>query len=224
MGKGVSNEAHVSGRRKRRSAEELSVLILKAAAEEFSAHGFAGATTAAIARRAAVTEAQIFRLYPSKQDLFRAAVFQPLNHHFADFQNRNASADEAATSPRAAAEAYIDELQTFMAHNARMLMSLVVASAYEDGAAQALREIEGLNAYFDQGAAMMASRVGDAPRVDPRLMVRVSFAAVLGNVMFRKWLFPDGLADDEAVRQAIADFVIDGIRANEDAGLQRPKL
>lgn len=45
-------------------------------------------------------------------------------------------------------------------------------------------------------------------------MVRVSFAAVLGSVMFRDWLFPEGLASDEAIRRAIADFTIDGISAN----------
>ena len=65
---------------------------------------------------------------------------------------------------------------------------------------------------------MMAERVGDAPRVDPALMVRVSFAAVLANVIFRDWLFgPDGVGDGgggEAVRRAIGEFVVHGIGAN----------
>ena len=42
----------------------------------------------------------------------------------------------------------------------------------------------------------------------------VSFAAVLASVMFKDWLFPAGLASDEAIRDAIADFTIDGIGAN----------
>ena len=61
-------------RRKRRSSEEVADRILEAAAEEFETAGYSGATTAAIARRAEVTEAQIFRFYGSKQELFRAAI------------------------------------------------------------------------------------------------------------------------------------------------------
>jgi hypothetical protein len=44
--------------------------------------------------------------------------------------------------------------------------------------------------------------------------VRVSFAAVLANLMFRDWLFPPGIASDTEIREAIAAFVIEGIEAN----------
>ena len=47
-------------------------------------------------------------------------------------------------------------------------------------------------------------------------MVRVSFAAVLANVMFRDWLFPAGLASEHDIREAIIDFVIDGLRASQE--------
>jgi hypothetical protein len=46
-------------------------------------------------------------------------------------------------------------------------------------------------------------------------MVRVSFVAVLASLMFKDWLFPKGLASDADIREAIVDFVIDGINANE---------
>ena len=42
------------------------------------------------------------------------------------------------------------------------------------------------------GAAMMTQRVRDNPAVDPALMVRFSFAAVLANLMFKDWPFPAG--------------------------------
>ena len=203
-------------RRKRRSSEEVADRILEAAAEEFEIAGYSGETTAAIARRAEVTEAQIFRFYGSKQELFRAAIFTPLNRHLMAFQESNEPKPGDAQSMREAARRYIVELQDFMEQHSRMFMSLVVASAYSPEATNPVGEMEGLRAYFAQGTEVMTRRVGENPRVDPKLMVRVSFAAVLASLMFKDWLFPPGMASDEDIREAIVDFVIDGIRANEE--------
>jgi AcrR family transcriptional regulator len=200
-------------RRKRRSPEAIRDLIIAAAGAEFEENGYSGATTAAIARRADVTEAQIFRFFDSKQELFREAIFQPLNAHFSAF-HASTMTDAAASDFRGNATRYINELQDFMAEHARSLMSLIVAKEYK-GSAEGLSEIDGLRAYFERGAAMSSARIQGQPPVPPELMVRVSFAAVLGSVMFKDWLFPAGMASDEAIRQAIVDFTIDGIRANE---------
>lgn len=205
----------VRPRRKRRSSEEVADRILEAAADEFEKAGFAGATTAAIARGAEVTEAQIFRFYGSKQELFHAAIFKPLNRHFMEFHAANRAEPGDAESMREMARRYIEELQDFMQQHSRMFMSLIVASAYSPEATEPPGEMEGLRAYFAQGAEVMSRRVGDHARVDPRLMVRVSFVAVLASLMFKDWLFPVGMASDKQIRDAIVDFVIDGIRANE---------
>jgi AcrR family transcriptional regulator len=206
-------------RRTRRSPAKLLDLVLAAAAHEFEQHGYSGATTAAIARRADVTEAQIFRLFPSKAELFREAIFQPLNRHFSAF-HADVLSDAAQAEPmRDMAQRYIDELQDFIAEHSRMLMSLIVARAYTPDGSDVPGDIDGFKSYFDRGAAMMARRMAGDGKVAPELMVRVSFAAVLGSVMFRDWLFPPGLASDAEIRAAIADFTIDGFRANEPDGL-----
>jgi AcrR family transcriptional regulator len=202
-------------RRKRRTSEEVADRILEAASEEFETAGYSGATTAAIARRAEVTEAQIFRFYGSKQELFRAAIFKPLNRHFMEFHAANPVPPGDTQSMREMARRYIEELQDFMEQHSRMFMSLIVASAYSPEATNPVSEMEGLRAYFAQGTEVMTRRVGHLPRVDPRLMVRVSFVAVLASLMFKDWLFPVGMASDGEIRDAIAEFVIDGIRANE---------
>lgn len=204
-------------RRKRRAPQDLREAILAAAAAEFEANGFAGATTAAIARRAETTEAQIFRLFSSKADLFRASVFAPLNRHFSDFHAKVLGDAAEGASQRDLAGRYIDELQDFIEGHSRSLMSLIVARAHGQVAGEGPQAIEGLEAYFARGAATMRARSGDAAQVPPELMVRVSFAAVLGSVLFRDWLFPEGLADDAAIRRAIAEFTIDGISANDPA-------
>lgn len=210
-------------RRKRRSSEEVADRILEAAAEEFENAGYSGATTAAIARRAEVTEAQIFRFYGSKQELFRAAIFKPLNRHLMDFHAANQVPLGDPQTMREMARRYIGELQDFMAQHSRMFMSLVVASAYSPEATNPVSEMEGLRAYFAQGAEVMTRRVGEGAKIDPQLMVRVSFVAVLASLMFKDWLFPPGMASEEEIRDAIAGFVIDGIMANEDRQSPDPK-
>lgn len=197
--------------RKRRSPEDLKERIIAAAGVEFRRTGYGGTTTAAIAKRARVTEAQLFRYFGSKANLFREAVFKPLDQQFLEFFERHARAGETPATFRRDAADYIGDLQCFLQDNADMLMSLLVAQRYDPGMARADGAIATLASYFERGAANMRSHSKRKPRVDPQLMVRVSFAAVLGCVMFREWLFPKGLADPDEIQAAINDFVLDGI-------------
>lgn len=56
----------------RRSAEERREQVLEAAIREFAEAGYAAASTAAIAKRAGISQPYIYALFPSKQDLFLA--------------------------------------------------------------------------------------------------------------------------------------------------------
>jgi AcrR family transcriptional regulator len=209
-----------SVRRKRRSPSEIRSLVLSAAAEVFETHGYGSATTAAIALRANVTEAQIFRYFASKAALFRAAIFEPLNAHFTDFHSRQIAPSGKIGPFRDQARTYITELQAFIAQHSRMLMSLVVAEAYDRRATGGVEGLEGLGDYFAQGAAMMYQRMGDKAslaRVQPEVMVRVSFAAVLACSLFDGWMFAQSPAGVDKIRHAVIDFVIDGLNANADA-------
>ena len=188
-------------------------LILLAAEEEFKRGGFAGSTTAAIAARAGVTETQLFRYFASKADLFREAIFTPLNRHFSDFNTGHLRDAAQSETHREKVRQYTIELQHFIDDHSKMLLSLIVARTYAPETTGA-GQIDSLQTYFERGAAMMAGRIGSEPAVDPKLMVRVSFAAVLGSVLFKDWLFPEGLATDDQISAAIIDFVLDGINAN----------
>ncbi len=206
-------------RRKRRSPDEIRNRVLEAAAEVFEAHGYGSGTTAAIAGRADVSEAQIFRYFDSKAALFRAAIFEPLNAHFADFQARQRDASQDG-SFRDRAKTYITELQAFIARHSRMLQSLVVAEAYDRRATGGVDGLEGLGDYFARGAAMMLERMGgdaSGARVSPEVMVRVSFAAVLGCALFGDWIFAGNEMDTDQIRDGVIDFVIDGLNANAEA-------
>ena len=67
----------------------------------FSEHGFEASTTKGIAEQAGVTEAVIFRYFPSKQELFRAVVDEyvpPLHYPMPYEENRHLPFGDALTS------------------------------------------------------------------------------------------------------------------------------
>lgn len=65
-------------KRTRLTAEQRRERILEAARQVFLESGFAGARTRRIAEEAGITEALLYRYFPSKADIFRAAVHEPL--------------------------------------------------------------------------------------------------------------------------------------------------
>jgi AcrR family transcriptional regulator len=62
-----------SAARLRQSAEDRREQVLEAAVREFAEQGYHAASTAAIARRAGISQPYIYALFPNKQELFLAA-------------------------------------------------------------------------------------------------------------------------------------------------------
>jgi AcrR family transcriptional regulator len=58
----------------RMSADERRAAIVAAGIEEFAAHGLAGASTDAIAKRSGVSQPYVFQLFKTKNELFLAIV------------------------------------------------------------------------------------------------------------------------------------------------------
>ena len=82
--------------------EENERALLEAAESIFAERGFAGATTAAIARRAGVPKANLHYYFATKEGLYRAVVERVLNAWLAA-----ASSFDASEDPRQALAAYI---------------------------------------------------------------------------------------------------------------------
>ena len=137
-------------------------------------------------------------------------MFRPLSQHLERF-NADHPVPQDDASRADTARLYIAELQRFVTEHEALLRAMMLAGG---PAGDSGNPIESLAAYFEQGAAVQSARIEGTPRVDPRLMVRAAFAAVLANRLFRDWLYPAGLADDASIDAAIADFVLDGINAN----------
>lgn len=207
-------------KRTRRSTEQIVERIMEAACEEFERNGYAGTTTAAIARRAGVVEALIFSNFGSKAKLFRDSIFKPLNRHLLDFCAAHLVDSGDSKAVRKESQQYILELQQFIEQHSGMLVSLLVTQMYASDNVDGLSQIEGLEEYFSRTTAMTKSRLVKKPKIDPKIMGRISFATILACVIFKDWLFPKGLATEDKIHAAITDFVMDGINANAAARLK----
>src|SRR5438876_8527406 len=80
----------------RHTAEERRTEVLQAAVAEFALHGLHGTSTEMIARRIGISQPYIFRLFPSKKELFLAAIDQCFDRVEAAFRK---AVDESATAP-----------------------------------------------------------------------------------------------------------------------------
>ena len=82
--------------------EENERALLEAAEWVFAEQGFAGATTAAIARRAGVPKANLHYYFPTKEGLYRSVIERVLTAWLAA-----ASSFDASEDPPPALSAYI---------------------------------------------------------------------------------------------------------------------
>lgn len=209
----ASDPAPPRKRRKRRSSQEITDLIVEAAIREFGENGYASATTAAIARRAEVAEALIFTHFGGKADLFRKAVFKPLDDHFSNFIATHAVEAGNVEQRRQESRAFVSDLVRFVRRHSDMFKSLVVNEAYaKDGDLSG--GLQGLQDYFDKMSALEEAKLHGEPKVPARLISRISFASILGSIVFSDWLFPRGVASDEEVHDGLCDFIMEGLSVN----------
>jgi AcrR family transcriptional regulator len=98
--------------RQRSTAEERREAVIEAAIAEFGEHGYHAASTAAIARRAGISQPYIYALFPDKEALFVACYrrgCERIRHAFVEAA-RGTEPGEARL--RAIGGAYVDLLQS----------------------------------------------------------------------------------------------------------------
>src|SRR3979490_2760732 len=78
------------------TAEERRAEVLQAAVARVARQGLHGTSTEMIAKRIGISQPYIFRLFPSKKDLFLAAIDQCFDRVEATFRN---AANGSATIP-----------------------------------------------------------------------------------------------------------------------------
>jgi len=93
------------------TAEERRGQLVEAAVEEFAQAGLAGASTEAIARRAGISHAYLFKVFATKRALFAAAVERTFDHVLRTFQEAYEERDPAEEVLHVLGHAYIELLR-----------------------------------------------------------------------------------------------------------------
>src|SRR5919204_5164932 len=93
----------------RQSAEERREAVLDAAQAEFAARGLHAASTEEIARAAGISQPYVFRLFGTKQELFKAVVVRCFRETLELFQ-RAAEGKRGEEALDAMGGAYVNEL------------------------------------------------------------------------------------------------------------------
>jgi AcrR family transcriptional regulator len=192
-------------KRTRRKGTETRQLILSAATELFSAHGYAGTTTRKIADHANANEVLIFRYFGSKADLFRQAIVEPLSNFISSY------AQASRQPPAQRSHAYTSLLWEMLTKRRAMFMALITAAHYNVDGITGLEEIPEMLEYFEAAKKTLVSSRG-AFNMDPELAVRLPFCLVLGMVLFNDWLFvgPGDFPREELI-EAAAKMMISGV-------------
>jgi AcrR family transcriptional regulator len=86
-----SSDRRCRGRPQLRSDDETRQIIYEAARHEFAASGFAATSTEKVARRAGVSTKTLYRLIPSKAELFEGMVRDRLDRFLAEVNLRTAA-------------------------------------------------------------------------------------------------------------------------------------
>lgn len=178
--------------------------ILRAAVSLFSRHGYAATTTAAVARKANVNEALIFRHFPRKRRLYEEVI-----------RTRLASPEMAAIVEAAGADgrplgAYLAELAAAMLRAARRdpagvrLYYFTVLEGHPMG-----------RAYYRAAVADVVGRVAEriaraAGRVRARAADRAAaemFVGLVRSEIFRRALFGAASAASSGVGGMVAFFL-----------------
>jgi AcrR family transcriptional regulator len=112
----------------RQTAAERRETVLAAAIEEFGTRGFHGTPTEAIAKRAGISHAYLFRLFATKKELFLACVDRCFDRTIEMFRVAAAAPEPGETTRGAMGRAYIDML----ADRSLVLLQLQSYAATDD--------------------------------------------------------------------------------------------
>jgi AcrR family transcriptional regulator len=180
-------------RRSRRREEDIRLLILDAAREEFSRRGYEGATTRAIAECADVSESLLFRYFGAKSALFEAVAFEPFNElmsRFYDSRATSASLDDHLANTRD----FVTRLTEYLRGNRPLIAALLRPGVHDSGVDQPLM-LTGLENYFSRSRSNLDRLyLGLVGRTDPKadIVIRLGFGMVLASILCADWLFPGG--------------------------------
>jgi AcrR family transcriptional regulator len=197
-----------STRRPRRSSAEVRSRILSAAVALFAERGYGDATTREIARRAEVAEQVIFRIYPTKQALFDAAVVEPFDEFLSEYTARWLAAPTPGGTPEEVLQQFVEELHDLVRDNRQLVAALASSGSLTARTQPALDKLEKMGRVIAETHGLP---------FDPELSVRIAAVMVVAVTMVEDQVF-DGAGDRlvaEMVRMLVgaARYIPDSSRS-----------
>jgi len=188
---------------------EVRERILGAALAAFAQNGFAAATMSEIARRADMAVANLYRYYPSKDELFDAAVPPELVARFERLLERSVQAHaHLAGLPRPPDQAAAGELLEFWIAHRLVVVTLLDRAQGSAHEAFAQRFVERL-------VALSISEIRSAyPGVVVHREARLVLTQIFENTRRMIAVLLESCVDEAALRRAVATF-----RSYQVAGL-----
>jgi AcrR family transcriptional regulator len=190
-----SDSARLSGtapRAARRSTAEVKSLILDAALQVFTDHGFALAKTRDIADVAGVSEPVIFRHFESKSRLFELVVLQSVSEFMQEFADRfESSFNRRPHDPTLPVAEFVRGLYDLL-YEKRKIMRVYLSAA-------SLGEVEGIPAGDDLLGRLLRGfePIGveefgflKLPDIDIPVSVRAAFGMVMSLAVYGDTMFP----------------------------------
>jgi AcrR family transcriptional regulator len=202
---------------RRRRPGEVRELLVRAAAIEFSDHGYAGTTMRAVASSAGISLSVLHHHFPSKQSLFSAALVAPFLRFFDEFGSAWSAQLEQPWDDRELTRAFVERLYRSLSDYRRTLVNLLAVAESSDG--QVLDEIRGAVAEMRSRLAAMgeheARRRGFAAGAAP-LTNRMIAALVTGLVLLHPFFSEGDPDEDERLIEVATDVVLTGIRGRAE--------
>ena len=153
----------------RLTAEDRRAQVLEAAIREFAESGYQAASTAAIARRAGISQPYIYALFPNKQELFLAVHDRVIGRIRATF----AAAAKGAGSPQEALERMGATYPDLIGDRLSLLCQLQSYAAAGDPA---------IRAHVAREFAALADEVARLSGAGPREVAEFLAVGMLANV------------------------------------------
>ena len=191
--------------------------ILDAALRLFAEKGYAAATNAEIARAAGVTAAALYYYFPSKEELFRAAVREHIGRFVPTLAALTGNGDAAAGSPESFRAILRSALAFFTEEKTQMVLRIVLA---EGPRRPEIREIwiDQLSRVLELVAPYMMHAIasGRFRPVDPRLVFVLLQGPMLSTVIVRDLLQVPALegVTNDAVVDAVLETTLAGLRSD----------
>lgn len=160
----------------------MRTLLLDAAVENFAREGYAGATTREIARSAGVLESTMFRIFPTKEALYEAAVIEPFEAFLDDFHERWMSGPVPGGAPQDVLRQFVVGMHGLVREN-RSIISALNTEAVSSAVQKAFGGLEQV------GHAIADSYGLD---FDVAVAVRIATVAVTAVSLLEDSLFPAG--------------------------------